>query len=85
MHILVNAGTIVEPGLTIVAISLIGAGYFTFNNSEVPVRAYFSGLTGGLGSICLTQAVAIGRAGPAASLSLLQTPIAVLLNAFIEL
>ena len=84
MHITANAAVIVEPILTIAAIVLFSTGTYTFNTVDIPLRAFLAGLAAGLASVFLSQSVAIGRAGPAAALAMLQTPVAVLLNALFE-
>ena len=84
MHITANAGTIVEPLLSIAAVVTFSTGVYSFSTTDIPLRAYFAGISAGLASVCLSQSVAIGRAGPAASLAMLQTPVAVMLNAMFE-
>ena len=84
MNITPNAALIVETILSISAIVLFSTGIYTFDTTDIPLRAYFAELAAGLASVFLSQSVASGRAGPAAALAMLQTPTAVLLNAVFE-
>ena len=74
----------VESFVLIATLALVLNGVYESAGGVLIIRAIGGSICNGIGNMALIHAVSIGKAGPASGISLIQTPLAVLLTAAID-